>query len=249
MKDFKWKVVPICDRQLRDVNPEDILNDGLYRKCNIYKGGGGYDKFSDIYRYRNESNDNRNYNNQFVVQLYGCTLNCPYCYVTHDGVYGEYISVDTQKLLSDFYKSKLDVFHLMGGAPAIYMEHWYEILDELKDIYPFHSDFLCVEKEYDVNVLKELAKYKNSLYAVSIKGSTKKEFQRNTGRELDENLFWSNLEKLWEYKVPAYLTFTGMDTDSIKHFREKLESKFPTNYGKILENSFAINLVKYKALG
>ena len=25
---------------------------------------------------------------QFVVQLRGCVLNCPYCYVTQDGVWG-----------------------------------------------------------------------------------------------------------------------------------------------------------------
>ena len=45
----KFDVVPLCEAQLMDVNPLDILNNGLYRKCNTYKGGGGYDKFPEIY--------------------------------------------------------------------------------------------------------------------------------------------------------------------------------------------------------
>ena len=40
------------------------------------------------------------------------------------------------------YKSKLDVFHLMGGAPALYIEHWIEILEKLPENIPFHSDLL-----------------------------------------------------------------------------------------------------------
>ena len=40
-----WPVVPLCKAQLEDVNPLDVLNDGLYRRCNKYKFGGGYDKF------------------------------------------------------------------------------------------------------------------------------------------------------------------------------------------------------------
>jgi hypothetical protein len=31
-----WPVVPLSEKQLKDVNPEDILENGLYRKCNIY---------------------------------------------------------------------------------------------------------------------------------------------------------------------------------------------------------------------
>lgn len=47
---YSWKVMYLCDKQLRDVNPSDIIKNGLYRRCDTYKGGGGYDKFSDIYK-------------------------------------------------------------------------------------------------------------------------------------------------------------------------------------------------------
>lgn len=240
---YNWKVVPLCEKQLKDVNPLDILSGGLYRKCNIYKGGGGYDKFSDIYKKR-LGIMNKDFNNQFVVQLYGCTLNCPYCYVTRDGIFGKYQEVSTKQLIMDFKETNLDVFHLMGGAPAIYIEHWIELLENLGNI-PFHSDLLCVEKEYDKSILKELSFYKNALYAVSIKGFTPDEFRYNTGVEFDSKLFWNNLSALYEYNIPFYITFTGMSEESI----EKCKKQLKENFGEeILADSFAINLIKYKAL-
>jgi hypothetical protein len=47
-----WPVVPLCKNQLRDIKEEDILEKGLYRLCNTYKGGGGYDQFNKIYEKR-----------------------------------------------------------------------------------------------------------------------------------------------------------------------------------------------------
>lgn len=110
------------------------------------------------------------------------------------------------------------------------------------------GDYEYIEKQYDASVLKELAKYRNSLYAVSIKGVDNKEFQRNTGKELDETLFWDNLEKLWRYEVPFYLTFTGMSSNSISKFKSQIQLHFPNDWERVLEDSFAINLIKYKAL-
>ena len=43
-----WKVVPICDYQKLDVRPEDLLDSGDFRKCETYRGGGGYDQFPKI---------------------------------------------------------------------------------------------------------------------------------------------------------------------------------------------------------
>lgn len=39
MEEFKWPVMPLCKAQLQDINPDDVLNGGLYRRCNTYKGG------------------------------------------------------------------------------------------------------------------------------------------------------------------------------------------------------------------
>lgn len=222
------------------------MNNGLYRKCNIYKGGGGYDKFADIYNKRKKNDIDLSV--QFVVQLYGCTLDCPYCYVTRDGVLGNYCSISTKQLVKDFMNSGLNVFHLMGGAPAIYIENWIDILRHIDTDYVFHSDLLLVEKEYDTNTLKELAQYKNSLYAVSVKGSTKEEFKNNTRTEFNQELFWKNLENLVRYNIDFYITYTGMSEQSIDRFKQELKERLPSDYDNILKDSFNIQLVKYAAL-
>lgn len=253
-----WKVVPLCERQLRDVNPADILDDGLYRKCNTYKSGGGYDRFNSIYQKR--FNTTEDFSNQFVVQLYGCPLRCPYCYVTEDGVFGKYTELYTETLIQDFEKSGCGVFHLMGGAPAIYLEQWHEILWDLdilsrknNRVYPFHSDFLLMEGTYDSDILKELAKYKNSLYAVSIKGATKVDFVKKTAypnpNSLNWDLLFSNLRLLHDCGINYYLTFTGMSKAEIDSFCLQMKIKFgSTMTADMLKDSFGINLVEYDAL-
>lgn len=240
-----WNVMKLCDAQLRDINPADVLNNGLYRKCNTYKGGGGYDQFPAIYAKRNNIAET-GLNNQFVVQLRGCPLRCPYCYVTQEGVStGECVDVSTDDLIKDYNDSNCHVFHLMGGAPALYMENWAELIHGLNDSI-FHSDFLLLEKSYDISVLKEIAGYKNALYAVSIKGSTPEEFKKNTGVDLNERLLFSNLEKLYSYKIPFYITFTGMSDESIQTFKNKALTLLGNN--DIFRDSFKIDLVHYKAL-
>ena len=128
----KWKVVPLCTRQRRDVNPKDIISGGLFRFCNSYKSGGGYDKFPEIYerRFGVPSND---LGMQFVVQLYGCSMDCPYCYVTKDGICGNYVEMSSREFveafeLSRLYSNNCRIFHLMGGAPALYLNDWEHII-------------------------------------------------------------------------------------------------------------------------
>lgn len=212
----KWKVMHLCDRQLMDINPKDILNNGLYRRCDAYRDGG-YDKFPNIYKTR--TGQNGNYNEQFVVQLKGCTLRCPYCYVTADGVHnGVYSLVSTEQLIKDFYNSALPVFHLMGGAPAIYIDYWKEILERLDISIVFHSDLLLVEGKYSGDMVKDLSSYKNSLYAVSIKGGNADEFKKNTGVVLNKSLFWGNFDTVVDCGLPFYLTYTGMTDQSVEFF-------------------------------
>lgn len=218
-----WPVVPICDRQLLDVSPEDILNDGLFRKCDTYKGGGGYDKFNDIYfkRYGLKINPV-----QFVVQLKGCVLSCPYCYVTDQGINGKSVRLSTDELLNYYYKTNLDVFHLMGGSPALHLNNWKLLASKVK---VFHSDFLLVEQRYQDSFLKELP----GLHAVSFK-----ERYLYSDKQLD--LIWCNLEKLIYNKVDFYITFTGVD-----EFSHELVSKFGNS---VLEDSFTIQIIDYEAI-
>lgn len=232
MKSFK--VVPLCSKQLLDVNKSDILNEGLYRKCNVYKSGGGYDKFPDICKERLGLDANL----QFVVQLYGCTFNCPYCYVTKDGIFGKPIEITSDKLIEDFTASGCQIFHLMGGAPALYMDKWDSIIDNVPI---FHSDMLLVESEYCTSTLRKIAK-SNALYAVSIKGSTNEEYKKNTGKYVDFDLIKRNLMRLKENDVNFYITFTGLEQKSIDKFTRFIGDE------SVFEDSFNIDLIQYNAI-
>lgn len=239
-----WPVMPICDAQLQDVNPNDILNDGLYRRCNTYKGGGGYDRFPEIYQKRFGARENLN--DQFVVQLRGCPLNCPYCYVTRKGVWGSsWESISTFQLIKDFRNSKCEVFHLMGGAPAIYINHWIDIIEQIPDKI-FHSDLMLIEHPYDPEVIQKLAQLPNCLHALSIKGYDTDEWMKNTRTAFNLNLMNSNLDILVQYQLPFYFTFTGMSRENIELFKQHILNRYSNP--KLLDDSFAIDIVHYKAL-
>lgn len=215
-----FDVMKLCSAQLLDIHSDDVLEGGLYRKCNTYRGGGGYDQFPAIYQRRFGATPSLN--DQFVVQLKGCPLRCPYCYVTEEGVSrGESVKVSSAELVAAFTRSGCSVFHLMGGAPALHLRKWPDLLANLNGEV-FHSDFLLVEEEYDTGLLREIAQYKNSLYAISIKGSSKTEFKSNTGVELDESLLQRNMETLVKSGINTYFTFTGMPQVSIETFKKKI---------------------------
>lgn len=234
---MNWPIVPLCDAQLTDVNPADILENGLYRKCNIYKGGGGYDKFPIMYQ-KLIGTHQVDLRNQFVAQVLGCPLDCPYCYVTREGVYGEPTYVSTHDMVMSYHKSGCSVFHLMGGAPAIYLPYWLELLEELQGAV-FHSDLMLIEREYDEDLLKKIAEYPNQLHAVSIKGYGPQEFESNTRMPLNERLFDRNYRILMRSGLPVYFTFTGMSDQSINKFKKKYELE---------AESFSIDLIDYNAL-
>jgi uncharacterized Fe-S cluster-containing radical SAM superfamily protein len=236
----RWKVVPLCDRQLKDVNPADVLDNGNFRKCNVYKGGGGYDRFPDIC----EKRLGKRYNNQFVAQLYGCVLKCPYCYVTQDGIWGPYKEFTSEELVKKFKESGQDVFHLMGGAPAIYIDHWKDIVRLLPESKVFHSDLLLVERDYTHTDIISIVN-DNCLYAVSIKGGNEKEFFKNTECKLDKIRFYKNFDILVNHGVNFYLTFTGMTDDSIDVMKFELVKRYGE---KVLNDSFSIDLIEYEAL-
>jgi len=245
---MKWKVCPIQGRQLKDVRPEDIM--GHFRICSTYRGGGGYDQFPYILIRRRPyllSHLKGNPGIQFVVQLFGCHLNCPYCYVTRDGIFGDFIEYSSKELVDVFLeiaeKRGCGVFHLMGGAPALYHKHWYEILDILPSEYVFHSDLLLTEMEYDINALTAV-RSPNALYAVNLKGTPKTHLE-NTGRKLNEKLFWDNFDKVVESGISFYITVTKPDFDT-PAFLDQIEDRYGNR--NVLEDSFFINIIDYEAI-
>lgn len=243
----EWKVVPLSTAQLLDVSPEDILEDGLYRRCDTYKGGGGYDKFPAIALSRLGRTD---CNRQFVVQLQGCNLDCPYCYVTRAGVWGAATRVTTTQLVDAYCRSGETVFHLMGGAPALQMKWWDEILDDLdngSNSPVFHSDLMLSEGVYDPAVLESLAASNEySLYAINIKGTTTPEWIANTRKKVDWDLFWENWRKVQAAGLNAYVTFTGCDDRNLSTFWALAEIEGIHDQWR--DDSYVIDLIEYNAV-
>jgi len=249
MNSEKWKVVPLSDAQLLDVNPSDILHGGLYRRCDTHKGGNGYDKFPEICeRMLGVANMHRH----FVVQLYGCNLDCPYCYVTRAGVWGSPQLVSTNDLLYAFQYSRQDVFHLMGGAPAIHLRKWPELIERFELVFPtsvFHSDLLLTERRYSVQELTALEMSRRVLLAVNVKGLTDEEHLRNTRKVFREKLFWANFVRLVVHNVKFYVTFTNVSKENIQAFWVICEELFDYNVAQELRrNSYSIDLIDYKAV-
>jgi uncharacterized Fe-S cluster-containing radical SAM superfamily protein len=234
-----WPVVPIGEYQRFDVRQEDLLDGGDFRKCETYRGGGGYDQFPSIC----EKRLGRRAHQQFIVQLYGCNLDCPYCYVTRSGVWGKPKEFTTGELVGAFKRSGQEVFHLMGGAPALYLGGWPELIAKVPDAV-FHSDFLLTEQSYDEAALAAAASFKNTLFAVDIKGTTPEDYEKNTRKKFKGDLFWQNLEKLVKHAVNFYITFTNPD---MAHY-DALVSDLERRFGKrIMDDAFTIGLIEYDA--
>lgn len=237
-----WPVVPLSKGQLLDVNPNDILNGGLYRKCSTYRGGGGYDQFPLIC----ERRLGQKLSEQFVVQLQKCTLDCPYCYVTREGVWGKPKYIGTKQLVDDFIASGQEVFHLMGGAPVIYIDDWPELINAVLHNKPgtvFHSDLMLIEGSYKKETLEKL-RYSHCLFAVNIKGTDSSTWFKNTRRTPQWSLFWNNWRKVQTVGVPYYTTFTNASTVQIRRFWELARR----NGIYRDQDSYAIDLIDYEAI-
>jgi uncharacterized Fe-S cluster-containing radical SAM superfamily protein len=139
----------------------------------------------------------------------------------------------------------LDVFHLMGGSPALYIDHWPELIDRLGPDVVFHSDFCLTERTYHPNFLTKIAR-PNCLYAVNVKGVTSEDYMKNTGCKIDWELWWHNLDMLFLSRVPFYLTFTNPDRSHLDAFCKEIADFY---FGpRILEDMVVIDVIDYDAV-
>jgi len=239
----KWPVVPLSPGQLQDVREEDILVGGHFRKCLTYRGGGGYDQFPYIC----ESVLGRRAAHQFIAQLRGCNLDCPYCYVTREGVWGQPVWYSTEELVSAFLGSGQEVFHLMGGAPALYLSKWPSLLEALPTRTVFHSDLMLTEKPYKASELEFIAA-PNALYAVDVKGLDEEEHLANTRKPFQKNRFYDNLDLLMSSPVEFYFTYTNVKQENILWFERYVMNAYGSRGEEIVSRSFNIELIEYAAL-
>lgn len=249
--DHMWKVVPLSPGQRKDVRDEDVLECGLFRLCHTYRGGGGYDQFPSIARHKCIVSEADQASLQFIVQLQGCNLDCPYCYVTREGVWEHPVKLSTKRLVEAFGRSGAQVFHLMGGAPALQMKYWPELMEILWSYYPqaiFHSDLMLSESWYDFELLSQIAYFGQggALFAINIKGLTADEWLHNTRKPWNEEQFWYNWHQVEQSGLPAYVTFTGCDPALEEEFWQEAEC-----YGLAVstwrKHAYHIGLIEYDA--
>lgn len=263
---YQWPVVPISKGQLLDVRAEDLvaglslegregkhdkykMNPGHFRVCHTDRSRV-YDLFGHLAKTWWPLDPPQF--TQFLVQLRGCSLDCPYCYVTREGVWGSETFYSSEELVTTFNCSPATVFHLMGGAPAIHIRHWPNLISALqrsgKDNWVFHSDLMLVESAYDSRTLSAIT-HGRALYAVNVKGLNEQEWVTNTRKPWKEKLFYQNLEMLILYQVPFYVTFTNVDPANIPFFWDVVRTIGGLQYEEELRlRSWNIDLVQYKAL-
>ena len=218
-----WRAVPISTNKMLDVNPNDLISGGHFRLCQTYKGGGGCDQFPRIPAARGLVSTPSGANRQLVVQLWGCNLDCPYCYVTRAGVWGEPTVYTTQELSQAWRLAQtthgVNVFHLMGGAPALYLRQWPKLLDAPPPQTLFHSDLMLSEGSYDDEVLVDIDR-PGVLLAVNVKGTDSESWERNTRKPYHPKQVIANLDKVRRRLSPErwYITFTNVAPDAQEAF-------------------------------
>ena len=213
-KQLEIPISKIGSIQLKDVQNSTGLKhyNEYYRLCEVIKEPKAFDNRGDCSPYRMADLFGGNwidYNFHFIVQVAGCPLRCPYCYVDN-------MKVDQQitafQLVQDFiqfrkavlmkYEINLQVFHLMGGDPGLYAFIWPQLrslLDELgqQDVILF-SDVVFVENHKTGIKPWKYLDIKRFLLTGCLKGVNPENFHKNTG------LSWFNIAiKELEYYVDA----------------------------------------------
>jgi len=176
-----------------------VFYNDMARVCTVIKPSNAKDDRKDRSPYRMAQlfgGTWRDYNNHFIIQLAGCPLKCWYCYV--DNLKADfYLSVeDIVDMFVQFKREckkkfgvEVKVLHLMGGAPAFYCNSWplfREELDKrgLHDVILF-SDVIFVENYFNSKIKPwKFLDINNFILTGSLKGLTKEDFLKNTGRDL-----------------------------------------------------------------
>lgn len=228
---FEWPVPNFCDKQLRDINPDDIRGD--FRLCDTEKAQMYEPLMKEAQGFGST---------QFIVQLWGCPFDCWYCYVTRDGVFGATHMYTSEKIVEAFHKTDAHIFHLMGGAPGLYLNDWGSIIRLLGRGYLFHSDLLLVEGDYTLTQFTYPRALCKIVLSVSLKGWDKETYKEVTGVPIDlySHRVRHNFDMLVQSGIPFYITMTGFTEaewmDNIPYYMR----------GKA--NLYHIPIIGYKAL-
>lgn len=179
--------------QIRDIlASKGIVHfDRWARICTVLKGGhdrgdNSPHRFAKLF-----GGAWQQYNNHFVIQTACCPFKCPYCYV--DNLNND-IQLAPMQLVQMYIKYKMqspcdvNVFHLMGGAPAMYCEFLPAIRSALDivglgDTILFTDTILVENSLYGVKPW-EYMKLHHFCMVGCLKGTDPGDFVKNTGVDM-----------------------------------------------------------------
>lgn len=176
----------------------------------------------------------QDYNHHFVIQLAGCPLDCPYCYVDNLGEDTHFSEISLVELYKTIrfealtkFKAHVKVLHVMGGAPAVYCEFWPKLRMELDALGPYGEDVIIFSNVilvenwvYGVEPWRYM-NIENFIVEGCLKGTNRRNFMDNTGHDL----FGAAVRELFYY-VPYenfYLTLISHDEDDLPVIHQWIE--------------------------
>lgn len=194
-----------------DVEKSGRLHDDYGRICQVVQSPNWHGDLSPCRMAKFQNIDNFElFDKQFVVQVAGCPLKCPFCYVDNFKMDKFFTADELVTKFAEFRKQEpnLNVFHLCGGCPARYSEFWLNLRKSLDENGFWRvillSDVIFVENHfYNVKPWETIRKMHpyNFFIVGCLKGTTKQNFIKNTGgfdlfetavKEMKEYLFYPN---------------------------------------------------------
>lgn len=174
----------------------------------------------------------QDYNNQYVIQVAGCPLDCPYCYVdnleenahwTVASIVNNFLAFS--QMAVDFFHEPLNVLHLMGGAPAIYCSFWPKLRAEmdsrgLGNVVLFTNVILVEWRLRNVQPW-DFMNLHNFIVEGCLKGTNRENFVQNTGHDL----FDDAIIELRRYAplTNFYLTLINYDEAGLPAVYERID--------------------------
>ena len=184
------KIGPLQKLDLLDSECVPIYS--KYGRVHRVKKHNGLDAINDDSPIRLSDMFNRpmdSLSNHFIIQVAGCELDCPVCYVDNKNWDTTF---NAQDLVDEFTKFKrvvpsLNVFHLMGGNPGRFASGWSILREELnsrtyKNIILL-TNVLFIENELYANIPWTKLELDNFVIAGCLKGTNKQNFIDNTGKD------------------------------------------------------------------
>lgn len=214
------------------IQMEDVLRSGLEihndfaRTCTVAKGDPPASPIGDTTPWileKRYGHSWKHWNRQFVVQVAGCPLECPYCYIDN---LSAGMAITIEEMISWYREFRyrvheLNIFHFMGGCPGAHAHYWPIIRQELDEA-GFEDSVLVTDailvEEWAYGIKPWIHIPNRTLVLVCIKGTSFSNFEANTGR----NLFPVAMRELNHYLPLSEVHFTLTEPDSrdIEHVKQ-----------------------------